>query len=251
MNKLETLIKNQFDKTPKLKTEFKKFCLLLQAYSDNREFSYDSDFMLGDKIYWKTNMMFYGGGQQIEMTPVIENFFTSVLQKIINIDFLWDYVDDDDADDVTEHGWLYISIFPKTNELEISMSYDVYTSQDRDYEESISDLLENYKLSPEVQLEINDWYKKGAIFLATYEGGGDSGYIDDEVTSNIGENQIPGIIEDLCYDMIRIYERGYELDDGGRGQIEIDFKNDKITMNHVEYSREAFNKEMATINFND
>ena len=39
------------------------------------------------------------------------------------------------------------------------MSYDVYTSQDRDYEESISDLLENYKLSPEVQPEINDWYK--------------------------------------------------------------------------------------------
>ena len=83
MNKLETLIKNQFDKTPKLKAEFKKFCLLLQAYSDDRQFSYDSDFMLGDKIYWDKNMMFYGGGQQIEMTPVIENFFISVLQKII------------------------------------------------------------------------------------------------------------------------------------------------------------------------
>ena len=251
MNKLETLIKNQFDKTPKLKAEFKKFCLLLQAYSDDRQFSYDSDFMLGDEIYWRKNMSVYGGGQEIDMPPIIENFFISVLQKIINIDSLWDYIDDEKADDVTEHGWLFISIYPKTNELEISMSYDVYTSQDRDYEESISDILQNYKPSSEVQPEIDDWYKKGAIFLATYEGGGDSGYIDDDVTSNIGENQIPGIIEDLCYKMINTYERGYELEEGGRGQIEIDFISDKITMSHVEYSRAEIYEEMATINFND
>lgn len=251
MNKLETLIKNQFEKTPKLKTEFKKFCLLLQAYSDDRQFSYDSDFMLGDKIYWNKNMSVYGGGQEIDMPPVIDNFFISVLQKIINIDSLWDYIDDEKADDVTEHGWLYISIYPKTNELEISMSYDVYTSQDRDYEESISDILENYKPSSEIQTEIDDWYKKGAIFLATYEGGGDSGYIDDDVKSNIGENQIPGIIEDLCYKMINTYERGYELEEGGRGQIYVDFKINKIKMSHVEYSRAEIYEEMATINFND
>jgi len=251
MGKLEALLKNEFEKTPKLKTEFKKFCLLLQAYSDDRQFSYDSDFMLGDKIYWDKNMMFYGGGQQIEMTPVIENFFISVLQKIINIDLLWDYIDDEKADDVTEHGWLFISIYPKTNELEISMSYDVYTSQDREYEESISDILENYKPSSETQTEIDDWYKKGAIFLATYEGGGDSGYIDDDVKSNIGENQIPGIIEDLCYKMINTFERGYELEDGGRGQIYVDFKINKIKMSHVEYSRAEIYEEMVTINFND
>lgn len=251
MNKLETLIKNQFNKTPKLKTEFKKFCLLLQAYSDNREFSYDSDFMLGDEIYWRKNMSVYGGGQQIDMPPIIENFFISVLQKIINIDSLWDYIDDKRADDVTEHGWLFISIYPKTNELEISMSYDVYTSQDREYEESISDILENYKPSSEKRTVIDDWYKKGAIFLATYEGGGDSGYLDNDVKSNIGENQIPGIIEDLCYKMINTYERGYELEDGGRGQIEINFTSDKITMNHVEHSRAVIYEEMATINFND
>ncbi len=251
MNKLETLIKNQFNKTPKLKTEFKKFCLLLQAYSDDRQFSYDSDFMLGDEIYWRKNMSVYGGGQEIDMPPIIENFFISVLQKIINIDSLWDYIDDEKADDVTEHGWLFISIYPKTNELEISMSYDVYTSQDREYEESISDILENYKPSSEKQTEINDWYKKGAIFLATYEGGGDSGYIDDDVKSNIGENRIPGIIEDLCYKMINTYERGYELEDGGRGQIYVDFKINKITMSHVEYSRAEIYEEMVTINFND
>lgn len=251
MNKLETLIKNQFEKTPKLKTEFKKFCLLLQAYSDDRQFSYDSDFMLGDKIYWNKNMSVYGGGQEIDMPPVIDNFFISVLQKIINIDLLWDYIDDEKADDVTEHGWLFISIYPKTNELEISMSYDVYTSQDREYEESISDILENYKPSSEVKTEIDDWYKKGAIFLATYEGGGDSGYIDDDVKSNIGENKIPGIIEDLCYKMINTYERGYELEEGGRGQIYVDFKINKIKMSHVEYSRAEIYEEMATINFND
>jgi hypothetical protein len=251
MNKLETLLKNEFEKNPKLKTEFKKYCLLLQAYSDDREFSYDSDFIISDAIYWKDNMSFNGGGQAIEMTPTVENFINNVLQKIININLLWDYVDDERADDITEHGWLFISIFPKTYELEIQMSYDVYVGQDREYDESISDLLQDYRPSSEVQPEIDSWYKKGAIFIATYEGGGDSGYIDDDITSNIGENQINGVVEDLCYKMINIYERGYELDEGGRGQIELDFTTDTISMFHTEYSRSEIYKSLAKLNFND
>ena len=251
MGKLETLLKNEFEKTPKLKSEFKKYCLLLHAYSEDKEFTYDSDFMISDSIYWKDYMSFYGGGQAIEMTPTVENFIKTVIQKIINIDLLWGYIDDEKADDITEHGWLFISIFPKTYELEIHMSYDVYVNQDREYEESISDLLQEYGPSPDVHHEIDSWYKKGAIFLTTYEGGGDSGYIDDDITSNIGETQIPGVIEDLCYKMINTYERGYELEEGGRGQIDIDFTTDTVTMFHTEYSRNEIYKSLATLNFND
>ena len=41
----------------------------------------------------------------------------------------------------------------------------------------------------------------------------------------------------LGYSMISTYESGYELEEGGKGEIEVNFKDNTIILRHTEFSR--------------
>ena len=141
MSSLQEKLQKQF--TDKVKMEFRKFCLLLQAYSDSNSWVYECDFVLTDDIFWD-RLTFYGGGQSVDMEGLVKYFFEYVIKADINTDELWDYVDGMHYDDVTETGWLYFTLYPERNKLVIEMAYDFYDSEDRDYEEKISDIIEIY-----------------------------------------------------------------------------------------------------------
>ena len=38
--------------TPELKREFRKYCILLQGYSDSNSWTYECDFRITDDIFW-------------------------------------------------------------------------------------------------------------------------------------------------------------------------------------------------------
>jgi hypothetical protein len=249
MSSLQEKLQKQF--TDKVKNEFRKYCLLLQAYSDSNSWVYECDFLLTDDIFWD-RLTFYGGGQSVDMEELVKYFFEYVIKSEINTDELWDHIDKKHYDDVTETGWLYFTLYPNRNKLVIDMSYDYYDNQERDYEALISDVVDDYAKQDkeEVQEQLKIWKEQGAIFKVSYEGSNWNEYIDDRCTSNIGITITPQLIEDLGNLMINIYEKGYHLEDnGGSGWITVNFEEGTILMEHTEYNKSSHEVELAELNF--
>ena len=249
MSSLESTLQKDF--TDKVRAEFRKYCLLLQAYSDTNSWVYECDFYLTDSISWD-KLVFYGGGQGVNMEGLVKNYFEYIIKHYITTDLLWDYIDEIHADDLTETGWLYFTLYPERNKLVIDMAYDFYDNQERNYEEYISDVVDTYAKQDEkeVQDQLERWEEQGAIFKVSYEGSNWNDYIDDSCTSNIGITVTPSIIEDLGDIMINLYEKGYHLEDsGGSGWITVDFKEGTILMEHTEYNKSSYEVELAELNF--
>ena len=249
MSSLQEKLQKQF--TDKVKMEFRKFCLLLQAYSDSNSWVYECDFVLTDDIFWD-RLTFYGGGQGVDMEGLVKSFFEYVIKADINTDELWDHIDSMYYDDVTETGWLSFEIYPNINKMKILMAYDYYYNQERDYKEYISYVVDAYAKQDkeEVKEQLKRWKEQGAIFKVKYEGSDFNEYIYDSCTSNIGITVTPSIIEDLGDLMINLYEKGYHFEDsGGSGWITVDFKEGNILMEHTEYNRSSHEVELAELNF--
>lgn len=246
MNLQEILEKDLSDK---LKNQFRKFCLLLQAYSDTNGWVYECDFILTDDIFWD-GLTFYGGGQSVDMDDIIKSYFEYVIKRYITTDLLWEYVNVEH--DVTETGWLYFNLYPKLNKMVIEMSYDYYDNQDRDYQEYLSDVIEIYtkknKGNQPYQFEI--WEEEGAIFKFSYEGSDFNYYIDNDCTSNVGITRTPVFLEMLGDIMIQTYEKDFQMEDeGGSGWITVNFKEGIITMEHTEYNKSSYDVELAELHF--
>ena len=61
-------------------------------------------------------------------------------------------------------------------------------------------------------------------------------YYLDDVTKN-ERIDAPDFVSLLGYSMISTYESGYELEEGGKGEIEVNFKDNTIILRHTEFSR--------------
>lgn len=242
MSTIQSKLEGLFD--DKLKKEFKRFCMLLQAYSDRDSAVYECDFMLGGEIYWGKEYKFYSN-QAVEMTPIVEYFFKNILPRYITTGLIEDEIYENNKysdNEPTEHGWIHFTLYPKSQKFEIEISYETYVKYDREYEDSINEILSSMTNIKQYESEFEDARKKGSIFILSYEGGGDSGYLEDDCyySDNVTKNEIidaPDSILNLGYKMISIYESGYELDDGGKGEIEVNFKDNTIILRHTEFSR--------------
>ena len=73
-----------------------------------------------------------------------------------------------------------------------------------------------------------------------FDGGGDSGYIEDEAENETGDVVRPteGMV-DFGYSLLEEYHRGWENNEGGRGSIILDFsKKRKVSYNLEMYMNE-------------
>lgn len=71
-------------------------------------------------------------------------------------------------------------------------------------------------------------------FEMTYQGYGDSGYIETNYSSDI---------EQLGYEIIELFYAGWENNEGADGTILIDCDDKKVTINHTMYSEEDIFEE--------
>jgi hypothetical protein len=249
MVSLEDILQSKL--TDELKREFRKFCLLLQALSDDNSWVYECDFYLTDSIYWGTPA-FYGGGSEELMSEPIKNYFQKIIQKYITVDNLWGYIDEKYENRLTETGWLYFTLFPKVNKLNIELTYNYQSDNINSYEEEISTIVELYSRGNEddVQKQLNEWKQNNAIFEVYYQGSNFNSYVDNECKSNIGITKIPDVIERLSEILINLYERGYHLErDGGDGTIEFDFGKNYLLMEHRQYETRHQEVDLGTLNF--
>ena len=70
---------------------------------------------------------------------------------------------------------------------------------------------------------------KSDSITVTYEGGGDSGYIENQYESSNGGGDVPAGIEDICYQLLEDFG-GWEINEGSQGSIIL--SRDEIEVEH-------------------
>ena len=86
--------------------------------------------------------------------------------------------------------------------------------------------------SPDLLETMKNWLDKGILMMKVeFNGGGDSGYIDDYGYDEKGTNHpIPASMEDFLYNMLESNFGGWEINEGSQGQFEIYNKSSEIIL---------------------
>jgi hypothetical protein len=122
-----------------------------------------------------------------------------------------------------------------------SMSYDI-----NDYEED-DGMYSTF-------MEVRKFLEHEGIedMTISYNGSGDSGYIESDYTSKNKNGQIDEDIEHICYDLLEEYG-GWEINEGSQGTIY--FTKDEIEINHEWNTEESYTSdeiiEVKPEDFND
>lgn len=87
----------------------------------------------------------------------------------------------------------------------------------------------------------DEWEKDGVletievpsdgVLTLKYNGGGDSGYIEDLFDEN-GQS-VPNLIENWCYRQLETNYGGWEINEGSDGKFIFDFNRKEITLDHA------------------
>jgi hypothetical protein len=133
-----------------------------------------------------------------------------------------------------------LSFYPKENKLVFDgITHTEYGSEGSGMSYDISDYNEDdsmYNTFMDVRKFLE---KEGIEYMdVTYEGGGDSGSVNTEYTSQNGSGQINQDIENICYDLLREYG-GWEINEGSQGKI-------IFTKNEIEIEHEWNTEEQYT-----
>jgi len=87
-------------------------------------------------------------------------------------------------------------------------------------------------------------YDEGVV---SYEGSGDSGYIEDKMVLDGDEDiTIPADLETWMYNQLGNYG-GWEINEGSQGKFVFDFKNGTITLSHGENYEDDLDVEISDI----
>jgi hypothetical protein len=91
---------------------------------------------------------------------------------------------------------------------------------------------------PEFVEEILNKY--GNEIVVEYDGGGDSGYVQED-------SNVPNIMETITYEILELFYSGWEINEGSKGTIVYDFKNRRVIINHDLFETEYLNVEIGQI----
>lgn len=156
------------------------------------------------------------------------------------------------------YGGLEIGIYPNDQEIRTSYFYQDVKTEDHLIERTFHEMSETAnpwrrgenvlkKLENEETIqELKDQY--GPWVRIRYDGGGDSGYLD-EVQSESGNGEINGIIEDIGYEALEIYFAGWEVNEGSSGWMEFNFDNKTFQIEHYQNIEDIETEEYKTISF--
>lgn len=175
----------------------------------------------------------------------IPSGFIEILKKIFN------YIDSSggyyfpDIDGINYHDFL-IDFDASNKELTIKQIYGYYgigSESEVEFEGEESSM-EEWK----TQLEDNGAeIPEDGILTARYNGGGDDGSMDgsfDEINQ-----QLPGTMEDFCYNGLSSNFGGWENNEGGEGYFMFNFNDNTITLYHTENIEENDSNTLFEVEF--
>jgi len=186
-----------------------------------------------------------GYSRRDELEPDSEGY--NILYNLID-EFLSEnsneFVDYLYCDDCTGYGYVNVMYNPFNSTFNITL--DIGTIGFENYEHDLT--FERLKNQPPGQwgqsykevkkLGNPDFIEKmkndyGDTLEMTYDGGGDSGQINDEGETPTSTVRINRDIEHIGYEIIDIYHSGWENNEGGDGIIVFDFENQTVTLRHT------------------
>jgi hypothetical protein len=210
---------------------------------------YDGEFeKLGGPMYRGRNV-----SDELTFLPgSIEEVFETIRDNFDTGNFYNDYYD-------IENGSLNFTI--NANGDEINVMYDYYTVNN---EEShikkdfsfFSDMTPNWrgddreaqKLSdPTIVEELKSVY--GDSCNCTYDGSGDSGWIQDMVDSSKGSKGLNEQLEYICYDLLEVFYGGWEINEGSNGSIDFNFEDQTVDLYHNQNVEENVDEEYMILKF--
>jgi hypothetical protein len=165
----------------------------------------------GEIDYWYDA---YGRGS-IKLPERLKNFYEKLVNLVMEEDFEIDY---------DNYHTINVTYDIDDNQLLIRDNEVVLVTKDTGTSEEID--------SPDLLETMKNWLDKGILMMKVeFNGGGDSGYIEDYGYDEKGNNHpIPASMEDFLYNMLESNFGGWEINEGSQGQFEIYNKSSEIIL---------------------
>jgi hypothetical protein len=182
----------------------------------------------------------------------IEDLFETIRDNFDTGNFYNEYYD-------TENGTLTFTIYANRNEVDVTYDYYVLNTEethvDREFS-FFSDMTPSWrghdreakKLSdPEIVEQLKSVY--GDSCNCTYDGGGDSGWVSDEVRCSKGRLKLNEQLEGICYDLLELYYGGWEINEGSNGSIDFNFDDQIVEIYHNQNVEENVDEHYMTLKY--
>lgn len=164
----------------------------------------------------------------VDMTSTFYSYFESIVKEYT--EELYDE-GPGSVDNSSDYFYVDGDIYPSENKIVFNqVRFTEYGTEDSGTTYYFDDYTENdtiYNEFIEVRKFLDD--KKITSATVSYNGGGDSGYIESTYESEKGTGDVPAGIEDICYSLLEEYG-GWEINEGSQGTIV--FTKDEIEINH-------------------
>lgn len=164
----------------------------------------------------------------VNMTSTFYSYFETILELYTN-----ELYDEGPGSVESAGDYFYVDgeIYPFENKIVFNqVRFTSYGTSDSGYEVYIDDYEEDDGMYSTF-MEVRKFLEHEGIedMTISYNGGGDSGYIESDYTSKNKNGQIDEDIEHICYDLLEEYG-GWEINEGSQGNIV--FTKDEISVNH-------------------
>jgi len=239
----------------KEKNDLRRFSLILNSMN------------MEDGVYWNNRYEENYGYEQTEgpyyknknveseisfLPDSIENFFKNILDNFDTDLFYNDYYDNYNGGVIItlnaikknlEVEYYYYSMNEEEHEINKSfVELSQITNQWRRGEEEVKKLADENFLN-----EMKNLY--GSYVEITYDGSGDSGYINNDVESETGREELAASFEDIAYECLEIYFAGWEINEGSSGKMKFDFDNQTLSIYHYQNIEEENEEHYKTFSF--
>ena len=179
--------------------------------------SIDANFEWGDPSY--IGGMYGDNGRAIPKFPPVQPI----------IDKIFDKVDTDEFEDNFHNGENDVEFFSidvifdaVSKKVIVECNYST-PGEEESFDESEIDDMDIFK----------EYTDRGVSeIICTYDGGGDSGYIENDMDVDGERENTPTFLEDLCYDALSNFG-GWEINEGSQVNIVFNLTDKTITVNHA------------------
>ena len=134
-----------------------------------------------------------------------------------------------------------VEIYPKQNKLIYSHSFVYYYDQQSESSEyDFDDEDEDDDIRIKCSEFLNSIGNPDDVTI-TYDGSGDSGYIEDYFESG---GSVPESVSDWCYEQLESLHGGWEINEGSQGYFIFDLNNKTVELNHTMNVEESESKTL-------
>ena len=159
-----------------------------------------------------------------------------------------------------ENGSLFFILNAEKKEIIVNYDYYDMITEESNIEKNFSDFSnvaagwrgeERTVKTLTNQNVVNELIKQyGSFCKLRYDGGGDSGWIENEIETENGITVDPDVnLETISYDLLELYYGGWEINEGSSGSINYNFQEQKVTMTHYQNVESTELEHYMTLKF--